>query len=529
MIRRNQFGVFLALLLCGVGLGYWFHRMQEPPVLKFEPELREDERRLSLDLEVIRDEVLVEEVMGYPANALEGERILTFTDADEYRAFLSLLDQMGYQPLGKMDALLSVRVEEHLLNRIAGDVEGGRVDYSYRVARPLPPVDFDPKALGHLRGFGASARVIVNGHLDGDGSGVTVAVLDSGLYGNAQFEAVAIEELDLTGQGVEGVGAEHGTAVSAIITGQEGVAPNASLLSIRVLDDQGLGSVYEVAEGIVAAVDHGAQIINLSLGLYEDTAVLRNAVAYADQQGVVLVAAAGNDGLEGLPFPAAYESVLAVTAVDANGQHAVFPNQSDAIDIAAPGLAILAAYDDEKSELFTGTSAAAPFVSGTLAALMSENPEQSARDAVKALQNYLNDAGPAGDDAVYGAGILDWERLAQRDDAEAQDLALTAIYLDQAAVPGTMVPIEVVVQNQGNTWLSDARVSVEAGKDAIQEFTLEPLAPGQVTSRKVYAAVPGLSDPEQLKVSALATSANVDADWRLQNNLKTVYFKAVGD
>src|SRR5690606_921845 len=157
--------------------------------------------------------------------------------------------------------------------------------------------------------------------------------------------------------------------------------------------------------------DRGAAIINMSLGLYADADVVREAVHYAHDKGVVMVAAAGNDAFTQLAYPAAYPEVLAVTAVDAAGRQALFPNQSTTIDFAAPGVGLLAAAVDDRVESFSGTSAAAPVVTGTLAALISEDPSWTPIQAVAVLQRYLNDAGAAGIDPVYGAGVLDWDRL----------------------------------------------------------------------------------------------------------------------
>ncbi|MDC0504110.1 S8 family serine peptidase, partial [Verrucomicrobiales bacterium] len=98
------------------------------------------------------------------------------------------------------------------------------------------------------------------------------------------------------------------------------MAPASDILSIRVLDAEGLGNSYTVASGIVTAVDSGASVINLSVGGYSDSTVLREAVAYAIDSGVAVVAAAGNDGSNAPSYPAAYEGVVGVSAVDAEGQ-----------------------------------------------------------------------------------------------------------------------------------------------------------------------------------------------------------------
>jgi subtilisin family serine protease len=279
-----------------------------------------------------------------------------------------------------------------------------------------------------------------------------------------------------------------------------------------------------VAQGIVQAVDHGVQIINLSLGVYQDTPLLRQAVKYADDRGVIMVAAAGNDGYNRMPYPAAYPQVLAVTAVDAKGQHALFPNQSEEIDFAAPGVGILTAKEDKGTTLFSGTSAAAPFVSGTLATLMSGAAALSPKQAVEILKRYLNDQGAPSADPVYGAGLVDWDRLRERATPDLLDVALADIYLQPDAEQGTTVPIEVTVQNRGTNWFSGAQLEVFVGEAKPISFVLGSLAPGQTTTRKVYTQIPTLDSDETLSLTARVLPKELKDDVRLNNNIKAVSF-----
>jgi subtilisin family serine protease len=354
-----------------------------------------------------------------------------------------------------------------------------------------------------------------------------VAALDAGLQEHPQFEDVHIVDIDLVGGGVGGAGAAHGTSVASIIAGSEGIAPMAELLVVRVLDDEGLGNSYQVAQGIVQAVDRGAKLINMSLGVYQDSAVLRQAVQYAQEHGVLMVAAAGNDGYGRMPYPAAYSAVLSVTAVDGNGQYALFPNQSKEIDFAAPGVGVLTANEDEGTVLFSGTSAAAPFVSGTLASLLSGEDALPPQQAVELLQRYLNDQGAPGVDPVYGAGLLDWDRLRERSTTGILDVALAGIYLQPDALPGTTMPIEVTVQNRGTSWLSDAELEVLVGEAEPVSFILGSLGPGQTTTRKVFTQIPALDSDEALTLAARVIPENVNNDIRLENNMKSVSFRPV--
>lgn len=520
----------MAMALMGALIGYlistrraFFSKKEEPvEVVEKAPRTRK---------EVIFDfpEITVgpPEVpnLDFPENAVEGELVVHFENRSDYLAYLKALMDAGKEPLGQIDELLAVRIPESALSETNLGEYGARASYSYRVERPLPPVEIDPEALASLRAFGTSARAISGGSVGGDGEGVMVGILDSGIQAHSFFDDAYIVHIDLAGGGVAGDGAGHGTSVASIITGREGIAPDTELFVVRVLDDEGLGNSYHVAEGIMQAVDMGVEIINMSLGVYQDTVLLRQAVQYAHERGVIMVAAAGNDGYAGLSYPAAYSEVLAVTAVDACGQQAVFPNQSDEIDFAAPGVGVLTAKEDFGTTLFSGTSAAAPFVSGTLASLMTGESPLAPNAAVEILQRYLNESGAPGVDPLYGQGVVDWNRMRERATPNILDVALADIHLQVDALPGTTMPVEVTVQNRGTNWFSNAQLEVFIGEGEPVEFTLGSLGPGQTTTRKVFTQIPSLDSEEYLSIAARVLPEEVDEDIRLENNLKSVSFK----
>ena len=460
----------------------------------------------------------------YPDGAVPGEVVVYFESREDYLAYLSALTQEGLAPLGQIDELLVLRLDEATMIRKLPRGNKGELGYNFKVEQPAPPIELDPISVASLRPYGMLAAQIT-GELEGDGSGVMVAILDSGILPHQLFDDVYIVHIDLAGGGVEGAGAGHGTAVASIISGSGGVAPNAELFVVRVLDDAGAGHSFHAAEGVVQAVDQGVKIINMSLGLYQDTALIRNAVRYAHERGVLMVASAGNDAYLGLPYPAAYPEVISVTAIDATHKQAIFPNQSDQIDFAAPGVGILAAQDETGTTFFTGTSAAAPFVSGTLAALVSADPERSSKETVDLLRRHLNDAGAIGEDQVYGGGIMDWDRIRERNQPGRADVSLAAIYLQPDATPGTMMPIEVVVQNRGTKWLAASSLEVLIGEADPVQFTIESMGPGQSTARTVYAAVPAQDSGESLRIAASVLPDESDDDVRFENNLKAVEFR----
>ena len=527
-MKRFRFYLILgALILLGGLLGMYLALSHVNPANKYRPVSGKHPLTKEIVFDFPAPDTKKPEASApeFPQGSIHGEYVIHFSSRKDYLAYIAALMAAGRQPLSQIDELLAVRIPSGALLSVNFGSYAGRASYSYEVQRPLAPIEIDPVALNSLRGFGAPARSIVNGTPHGDGSGVIVGILDSGIHTHPQFDNVYIVDIDLVGGVDTDRGASHGTAVASIIAGSNGVAPNAELFVVRVLDDEGKGNSYHVAEGIVQAVDLGVKVINLSLGVYQDSILLRQAIKYADEKGVLLVAAAGNDSYSELPYPAAYEEVLSVTALDAGGSHAVFPNQSKQIDFAAPGVGILVAAGDSGVDSFSGTSAAAPFVSGTLASLMSGEQAMAPKEAVELLRRYLNDSGAPGADPEYGAGALDWVRLRERGTPGILDIALAGIHLDPAAQPGTNMPIEVTVQNRGTKWFTEAQLEVLINEADPIGFTIGALGPGQTTTRKVFAQVPTIDSEQTLNLAASVLPEDLSEDVRLENNLKAVQYR----
>ncbi len=255
---------------------------------------------------------------------------------------------------------------------------------------------FDDRALEFLG---------VTGDNSAWGKDLTIAVLDSGVYAHESLAGINIKQFDLvqTPEDPQADYTGHGTAVAAIA---HDVAPSADILSVRVLDSEGVGDTFTVAEGIITAADNGANVINLSLGSYGDSYVLREAIDYATDKGVAIVAASGTDGLEQVSYPAAYENVIGVTAVDANGQFAEFSNTGEGVDVGAPGVGVHTAWEEDGQVSFSGTSAAAPFVAAAIPAIMTQNPGYTVPQAAEKLLQSAKDTGETGIDTQTGNGII---------------------------------------------------------------------------------------------------------------------------
>jgi subtilisin family serine protease len=263
-------------------------------------------------------------------------------------------------------------------------------------------------------------------HSTDTGRGAVVAVVDSGVdAGHPDLQGRLLPGHDFVdNDDTPQDGNGHGTHVTGIIAANAGngvgvssVAPGAKVMPIRVLDDSGEGDVTRVAEGINYAVDHGAQVINLSLGpdvpLVGSDPSYSAAIDRALNRGVIVVAASGNDGVPTCEQPSGEGRLLCVGSVDRRGMRSFFSSFGQGLGITAPGGSsvpvqgedILSTWNDGGYETLAGTSQAAPHVSGVAALLVSKGVRGQA--AVRRILATARDAGPPGPDAQYGAGIVD--------------------------------------------------------------------------------------------------------------------------
>ncbi|MEC2071346.1 S8 family peptidase [Alkalihalophilus marmarensis] len=253
------------------------------------------------------------------------------------------------------------------------------------------------------------------------GEGIKVAVMDTGISTNhpdlkiqkgASFVPYTTSYNDDNG---------HGTHVAGIIAAQKndigvtGVAPDAQLYALKVLDDKGNGLTSYVVSAINWSLKEGVDIINLSLGGKNQSTSLQQAIQHAYSQGVLFVAAAGNEGstrgLENtVDFPAAFDQVIAVSAVDQQDRRAVFAQGSSAtgptVEVAAPGLNIRSTYLNRQYNVQSGTSMAAPHVAGHLALLKQVYPDRTHTQLRQLLRQQTVDLGNPGRDTHFGFGRI---------------------------------------------------------------------------------------------------------------------------
>lgn len=211
----------------------------------------------------------------------------------------------------------------------------------------------------------------------------------------------------------------HGTLVAgeiaAVTDNNEGVAGvtwQGRIMPVRVMDASGYGYDSDIAAGIIWAVDHGARVINLSLGAPQYSQTLHDAVAYATGKGAVVVAASGNEYSWGVDYPAAYPEVLAVGASDENDRVAPFSNYGLELDVVAPGTNIIGLAPGNRYAQGNGTSMATPLASGLAALIMAQRPGASISEVQQSIAFSADDIEGKGWDLQSGYGRLNaWQAL----------------------------------------------------------------------------------------------------------------------
>ncbi len=255
---------------------------------------------------------------------------------------------------------------------------------------------------------------LAEAHATSTGAGATIAVLDTGvdadhpaLAGRVGAGADLVDDdatpddartgVDTNGNGVADEAVGHGTFVAGLALT---VAPDARVLPFRVLDSDGQGSAYVVAEAVLDASAAGADVINLSFGTLDErkakerSRVLTEAIEAAERSGAVVVAAAGNDASSAQHHPASEKGVLSVTALD-GAAIAGFADHGKQVDVAAPGVDLLGPVAGGGYARWSGTSMASPLVAGQGALLAAQDQGRSAGSLVKSIEKTsVKAAGP---------------------------------------------------------------------------------------------------------------------------------------
>lgn len=248
------------------------------------------------------------------------------------------------------------------------------------------------------------------------GKGVKISVIDSGISPHEDLKiSGGYSAVDYTTSFSDDQG--HGTHVAGIIgarhngLGVRGVAYDAELYAVKAFNANGEARLSDMIEGIDWSVLNGMDIINLSAGTQTDSFALRSSVDKAYAAGLLVVAAAGNDGNElgtgdTVDYPARYPAVISVAAVDRNSARAYFSSTGSTVEISAPGVNVASTYPNNQYVYMSGTSMATPYVAGNLALMKQAYPHLTNEQLRQVLVSQARDVGQAGRDPYFGFGIL---------------------------------------------------------------------------------------------------------------------------
>jgi len=340
-------------------------------------------------------------------------------------------------------------------------------------------------------------------HAEGiTGTGVKIAVLDTGIdYTHPEFAASYAGGVDLVNNDANPFDDSynsHGTHVSGIISaarndaGVVGVAPGASIYAVKVLDGSATGTLSSLLAGIDWAIANGMHIVNLSVETPSDFQSLREACDTAYQYGLLLVAAAGNSNGGQVWYPAAYPSVIAVSATDRDDSIATFAASGPEVELAAPGMGIYStvvpdpscAPDDpsccsgEGYCYLSGTSQAAPHVTGVAALIISSgfaldlngDGISDNRDVRMQLLITALDLGTSGPDPIYGYGLV-------QASISSPEHALTHIVVVKGkgkpamSARAVILPAEAFEITIQNNSLAKMYVAVYQGESSVSKFS----------------------------------------------------------
>jgi subtilisin family serine protease len=350
-------------------------------------------------------------VLGYEESVVPGQVIVELEpgvnideiNADYGTAVLNSIDAEGLFLIDVPEGMNDEQFRELLADdaRVAEAEENEYADTPEAVAGDtqsfffyVPPSEYDAQWAMGVLGLGAAHSVTT-------GSGVTVAVLDTGIDsahvalmgmvlpngwnfvdGNADVSDVG-NGIDDDDDGNIDEMTGHGTAVSGVVAM---VAPDAFLLPVKILDSDGLGDVFRTAQGIYYAVAQGAHVINLSIGTQSNNQVLRTAIETASQAGIIVVASAGNKNRQHpAQMPAGDENTIGVAATDEVDAKGFFSNYGSHIGMSAPGDNIVTTTPENTYALCSGTSLSAAFVSGAAALVRTVDPQAPAEQVEAVL------------------------------------------------------------------------------------------------------------------------------------------------
>lgn len=324
------------------------------------------------------------------------------------------------------------------------------------------------------------------------GPEIVVAVLDTGVdLGHPDLKENLIPGYDFINDDPEPMDDNgHGTLVAGVIAakgengeGIAGVSWYSKIMPIKITNKEGIGDYFTLAQGIIYAVDNGVKIINLSIGGYAYSELLKEAVDYALNKGSILVAGVGDENTNTPVYPAYYEGVIGVAATDPEDKIFFQSNYGEFIDLYAPGVEIYSTALNGEYAYRSGSSMASAYVSGVIALILSLDVSLSREDIEKII--YPADYVRRDDyKMTYGYGRINaYRSILTASKIENVDIAI----VDLKVVPNKPTagqPAEVIVtlQNQGNIQTAETKLHLYVDEILLEtEITVPPLAANEIT------------------------------------------------
>lgn len=302
----------------------------------------------------------------------------------------------------------------------------------------------------------------------------------------------------------------HGTQVAGVII--DSTMDNVFIKPYKVLDSHGAGTVISLAAGINCAVEDGVDVINISVGFEEDSAVLKNAIDNAELNDIPVIAASGNDGTTKKFYPASYDNVLKITAVNQSGIVTNFSTYDNGVAFAAPGFEITTTNLGGGYIKTRGTSVAAPFVTAVVAAIYSYRPNALREEIIEIIQNTCVHISEHNSAVKYGKGII--RAPEYPDNIKFKDIAEAPYFSHQTAFSQTEIDIEIFCDTPGAQiyYTTDRSIPVIGGENVIL-YDGKPIHTSQTVAITAVAYCDGMYR------SPISSFATIIAPYANENEL----------
>ncbi|MED4865331.1 S8 family serine peptidase [Bacillus subtilis] len=352
------------------------------------------------------------------------------------------------------------------------------------------------------------------------GKYIKIAVIDSGISPHDDLSiAGGYSAVSYTSSYKDDNG--HGTHVAGIIGakhngyGIDGIAPEAQIYAVKALDQNGSGDLQSLLQGIDWSIANGMDIVNMSLGTTSDSKILHDAVNKAYEQGVLLVAASGNDG-NGKPvnYPAAYSSVVAVSATNEKNQLASFSTTGDEVEFSAPGTNITSTYLNQYYATGSGTSQATPHAAAMFALLKQRDPAETNVQLREEMRRNIVDLGTAGRDQQFGYGLIQYKAQATDSAYAAAEQAVKKAEQTKAQTDINKAR-ELISQLPG----SDAKTALQKRLDKVQSYRNVKVAKAKKSKKKTDV------DSAQSAIGKLPASSEKTSLQKRLNKVKSTNLK----